>query len=277
MWRQGDEPGAVASDRRGPACGGDSGSKGRSAGGIRRAAPRHRGLRGPRLMPSERGRGASAPAAATLRRRGRRLQIQEIRADERAQRVVGAGHREERAPAGAGLGAGRVPGAACQIAVAVRVRPGLPQPARDPRVHPAAHEILLLRPIRAPDRRGDLAVRPALRVPFQGGQQLAIPVPRARPGRGAGTPDQRSSIRITARTSSSPASSGNASPPGRRTWTAAPGRSAFSTSAPSASRRPASVDPPAAASATRGAASRTALPTAIGPRAQKGETGPSSR
>ena len=179
-----------------------------------------------------------------------------------------SGRGEGRAPTGAGLLSGSVfsgivPGAARQVAVALHVRTGLPQPAPDPRVHPAADEILVLRPDRVPDGRRDLPVRPPLRAPLQRGQQFSIPVPRTRPDRGAGSPDQTSSIRRTVRTNSSPPSSGKGRAAESRTWTAAPGRSTFKTSAPSASRRPRSEAPPAAASALSGAASRATLASAI--------------
>jgi len=243
-------------------------------GDTRRGTPRSgaspAGLRGSR--PSGDGGDAAPEAApATLRARGWRPGFQW---DPVPARGPVRARGEGRAPAGAGLLAGSVPGAARQVAVALRVRPGLPQPAPDLRMHPGTNLILRLGALRAPDRRRDLPVRPALRAPLQRGQQFAIPVPRTHPGRGAGTPDQRSSIRRTVRTSSRPPSSGKAAPPEKRTWTAPPGRSTFSTSAPSASRRPRSEAPPAAASAVSGAPSRAALASAIGPRAQKGETSP---
>ena len=122
----------------------------------------------------------------------------------------------------------------------------------------------------------DLPVRPALGVPFQRQQKLAIPVPRTRPDRGAGTPDQTSSIRTTSRTSSSPPPTGNAPPPGIRTWTATPPRSIFRSSAPSPSLSPDSDAAPTDASAASGSPSGLTMPSDIAIRAQKGEIGRSA-
>ena len=162
------------------------------------------------------------------------------------------------------------------VAVLLQDRLRLLQPALDPRVHPAVGVVFLVDPLLAPERDGDLPVRPALGLALKRQQKLSIPVPRTRPDRGAGTLDQTSSIRATSRTSKSPPSAGNASLPGIRTWAAAPFRSILRISEPSPSRSPESAASPPAANTASGGASDVTMPSDIAARAQKGATGPRS-
>ena len=128
----------------------------------------------------------------------------------------------------------------------------------------------------APPRPVRLPVRPVLGLALQRQQKLAIPIPRPRPDRGAGMPHQTSSMRSTSRTSSNPPFSGNAPPPGIRTWAAASFRSILRISAPSPSRIPESEALPTAASAASGSPSGDTMPSGIPARAQNGAIGPSS-
>ncbi len=154
-----------------------------------------------------------------------------------------------------------------------------PRPAAlDAGMHPAAFVVLLRDPLQAPEPHRDLAPRKPLRLAFQRQQQLSVPVPRARPDRGAGNPAQTSSMAATSRsrTRRSPPSSGKTAPRGRRTGTDTPGRSIRSIRAPSARRSPSSVAPPSAASRTSGGASRVTRPSITPACVQKGASGSSA-
>ncbi len=164
-------------------------------------------------------------------------------------------------------------------AVLLQDAPCRGEAALDALMHPAAGVVVFLDLLRLPEAQRVVALRKPLRFHLQRQQKLTVPVPRARPGRGAGNPDQTSSMRATSRSSTrrSPPSSGNTVPAGRRTATDTPGRSILTSSAPSARRRPASAAPPSAASRTSGGVSWLTVPSMTPATAQKGASGRSAR
>ncbi len=174
---------------------------------------------------------------------------------------------------GDGAARGLRPGG--HLAVSLQDAPCRGEPALDALMHPAAGVVVFLDLLRLPEAQRVVALREPFGLHLQRQQKLTVPVPRARPGRGAGNPDQTSSMRATSRSSTRrrPPSSGNTVPAGRRTGTDTPGRSILSSSAPSARRRPESVAFPSAASRTSGGASRVTRPSMTPARAQKGASG----
>ncbi len=180
-------------------------------------------------------------------------------------------HRHHRK--GDGAARGLRPGG--HVAVPLQDAPCRGEAALDALMHPAAGVVVFLDLLRLPEAQRVVALRESFGLHLQRQQKLTVPVPRARPGRGAGNPDQTSSMRATSRSSTrrSPPSSGNTVPAGRRTGTDTPGRSILSSSAPSARRSPESVASPSAASRTSGGVSRVTRPSTTPARAQKGASG----
>ncbi len=165
-----------------------------------------------------------------------------------------------------------------QVPIPLQDRPCPGEAPLDALMHPAAGVVLFRDPLRRPEPQRVVLLREPLRLAFQRQQKLTVPVPRARPDRGAGNPAQTSSMAATSRSSTrrSPPSSGNAAPRGRRTETDTPGRSIRSIRAPSARRSPSSVAPPSAASRTSGGASRVTRPSITPACIQKGASGRSA-
>ena len=165
-----------------------------------------------------------------------------------------------------------------QVPIPLQDRPRPGEAPLDALMHPAAGVIFLRDPLRRPEPERVVLLREPLRLAFQRQQKLTVPVPRARPDRGAGNPAQTSSMAATSRsrTRRSPPSSGNTAPRGRRTGTDTPGRSIRSISAPSARRSPVSVAPPSAASRTSGGASRVTRPSITPACVQNGASGSSA-
>ena len=161
------------------------------------------------------------------------------------------------------------------VAILLQDAPCRGEPALDALMHPAAGVVVFLDLLRLPEAQRVVALREPFGLHLQRQQKLTVPVPRARPGRGAGNPDQTSSMRATSRSSTrrSPPSPGNTVPAGRRTGTDTPGRSILSSSAPSARRRPESVASPSDASRTSGGVSCVTRPSITPARAQKGASG----
>ncbi len=162
------------------------------------------------------------------------------------------------------------------VSIQLQDTPCAGEAALDALLHPAAGPVVRCDPLRLEDARRVFLPSEPLRLALQRQQEFAVPViPRARPDRGTGKPDQTSSMRATSRsrTRPGPPSSGNTVPGGRRTGTDTPGRSIRSINAPSARRSPESVAPPSAASRTSGGVSNVTRPSMTPARTQKGASG----
>ncbi len=206
--------------------------------------------------------------------RGGWIVVSVAMADERPPvSAVASARPSSAAPRRAGL---RLPRRHVPIPLQDRPCPGVAP--LDALMHPAAGVVFLRDPLRRPEPERIVLLREPFRLALQRQQKLTVPVPRARPDRGAGNPDQTSSMAATSRsrTRRSPPSSGNAAPRGRRTGTDTPGRSIRSIRAPSARRSPVSAAPPSAASRTSGGASRVTRPSITPASAQNGARGRSA-